>query len=843
MSNYAGNFNSTILLARRLDMNCFSFSRRAGFTLSAVVLWTVAAAGPLVPAIQAQESGEEASAGPVRGSLVEDRAARKLVEAGDARYDADEPAKAVEIWQSVIERYPRSRVRFDAHMRLGNYYLDRDRAYDRARGHFAAAALEENRDDDQRAEAMLKMGICFYEARNYGKSFQVMRDVIENFPVSPQVNEAYYYIGLGHYQLGHYSRAIDALQKVGTAFAADDNTVERVEAGKRLFVKVEDADLAALEAGAQVQVICETAHGDKETVTCYPVGRNVRLILGSIVTELGQPQPGNGILEVRGQDDVIVTYTDAHTADRKFDQPRTRQVSVVGNAVVRVTDGAYRDTLQGVVLGREMHVQITDADHDLTDQADTLTAIVAVYREKSPEQIEAETAAARAKAVQEGLDIDVLEIEVDPYQEIDRLEVELTEAKLPRSRTPDGAAPPSESGLDGGAGDSAAGGSTPGPGNAADAAAGGEGEPPAGNNQGEGRDQPSQASPSLSDDAVHSGVFRTSVSVEKAEEPVADDDALQAMPGDVVRVLYLDERHRGDGTRSLVAQVRCVEGNLGAVRVTRSEISDQELLVRTKLKTAGALTNIGNRYKEFGLKTNADAKYQEALAVCEEISDLARQLGGRLLEETYVQLWRIYYEMDRLPLAAAMAQRLQQEFPNSSYVDDALLQLADVSRTQGEYGRAISIYQRLVAMQTSLLRGEAQFGIAQCYEAMANAAAENNANGAPQLFDRAFQEYKKVFDQFPDSGRVGEAVAKMANYYYQQRDYARAIDTFETVLNDHPDAQYLDVILFNYGRCLYRMNRRAEAKRQFDQLIADFPESPLAADAKKISEALAKTGG
>ncbi len=51
------------------------------------------------------------------------------------------------------------------------------------------------------------------------------------------------------------------------------------------------------------------------------------------------------------------------------------------------------------------------------------------------------------------------------------------------------------------------------------------------------------------------------------------------------------------------------------------------------------------------------------------------------------------------------------------------------------------------------------------------------------------------------------------------------------------------MILFNYGRCLYRMDRKGEARKQFDQLIADFPESPLAADAKKISEKLATAGG
>ncbi|MEL0120650.1 MAG: hypothetical protein VXB01_17070, partial [Opitutae bacterium] len=58
--------------------------------------------------VQAQQEGKPL----LRGSLIEDRAARKLIEAGDTRYDAGEKDKAVEIWTSVLERYPRSKQRF-----------------------------------------------------------------------------------------------------------------------------------------------------------------------------------------------------------------------------------------------------------------------------------------------------------------------------------------------------------------------------------------------------------------------------------------------------------------------------------------------------------------------------------------------------------------------------------------------------------------------------------------------------------------------------------------------------------------------------------------------------------
>jgi TolA-binding protein len=766
--------------------------------------------------------------GPVRGSIIEDRAARKLVEAGDARLEADESSKAVEIWQSVIERYPTSRVRFEAHIRLGNYYLERDRAYDKARVQFGEVASEENRDNDQRAEATLKMGMCFYEARNFGKCFSVMRDVIEHFPVSKQVNQAYYYIGLGHFQLGHYSRAIDALEKVGTSMGEDDSQLEKVEAGKRLFVKIEDADLAALETDAPVIVQCETSGGDVEQVKCFPVGRNVRIVLGSVVTTLGVPQKNSGRLEVKGDDTVKVVYIDEHTADKQFNRQVLHEAKVVGDGVVSITDGAFAETLQGVVLGKAVNIQTNDPDRDLTDGSDQIEVTVEVHRAKTEDEMEQEAVALLASNADVELDENG-QPKIARYQKVDELSVTLSEVVVETIRPVDDVAPVVDDAI-----------VNAGTATVSTAVTGAQPVDREATTVAENSTESTTTNDRQAvKDTIHSGVFRSAVPLVRNSEVVAGDVILQAMPGDLIRVNYRDEKNTGEGLLLVKGEARCIEGNLGGVRVTRTEISDRELRVRTRLKTAHALTNIATRYKEFGLKRNADAKYESALVLCEEIMTEARQLGGRLLEETYVQLWKIYFEMDRLELAAAMAQRLQREFPNSGFVDDALLQLADVAVSQGNLNRAIGLYNRLVNMQTSQLRGEAQFGVAECYEKMAEATTEARAQ---QLFDRSFQEFKKVFDQFPDSGRVGEAVARMANYYYRQKDYARAIDTFETVLANHPDAKFLDVILFNYGRCLYRMDRRADARRRFDQLIGDYPESALAEDARKISEALARAG-
>jgi TolA-binding protein len=763
------------------------------------------------------------AAPPVRGSIIEDRAARKLNDAGELRYDAGEQEKAIELWRSVIERYPRSKARFQAHLKLGEHHLTKGNAYEKARTHFEAVASEDNKDGQQRAEATLKMGVCFFEGRHYGQCFKVMRKVIEEFPVAEQVNEAYYYIGLGHFKQGHYGRAIAALEKVGTAVGDKDQNAEKLEAGKRFFVKIEDADLAILKKDEAVSVKVRTSEGDEEKVKCVPIGRNVRVVLGSIPTRLGKPRPGNGILEVTGTAKVQVDYTDAHTAARAFDVDRKKQVTVVGNALVQVMDGAFAETLRGVVLGKEANVQVSDADRDVSDAADNLKIKVEVLRSKTPLEIEEE----KAKLIAEGaLDpttpgeksLPVLpspepieaKLEVDPFKVIDTVELTLAEAlrKAEEKLIEESANPPAD------------------------------GNSPATAPEPKDEDLVKEIEQQQNDGSIHTGLFRGTVPVESAEVVVAGDPRLQAQPGDLIRLSYTDTLNIGAGPRDLATAAKCVEGNLGGVRVTRTEISDAELELKTKLKTASALTQIGTQYRDFGLDEKAKLKYEEALGVCEEVVTQARKIGGGLLEETYMQLWRIYFSMDRLNLAAAMSLRLQREFPESIYLDEAILQQARVAQKSGDFARAIALYTNLTRLTKSQLRGEGQYGIGECYEAMARAARGN----AEQMYERAFQAYKTVFDHFPESGRVGDAVAKMASFYYQKKDYARAVDVFEKVLSDHPDANFLDVILFNYGRCLFRMNRKAEASKRFNQLIDEFPGSSLAPEAKRISQALTKSG-
>lgn len=703
---------------------------------------------------QAQEEKAE------RGSIIEDRAARKLLQAGDVRMELGETGKAVEVWESVIDRYPRSRIRFEAHLRVADFLHEKERAHDRARAHYEAASAEENPDENARIRGLLMSGVCHFESARYGHCFKVMRGLISAFPARPEVNDAHYYIGLSHFKQGHYGRAIEAFDKVGTTVSADGPAAEKVEAGRRFHVRIDDKDLAILPRGEAVTVRATTTSGDEEMLRCDLVGQAAKVALGSLPTKLAAPEKSNGILEVRGGDSITVEYIDAHASDRQQDVKRIHQVRVVGTGLARITDGGYDQPLQAAVLGKAVHLEITDADHHTGDTEPSLTATLEVVRNKTSDELDDEL----AKRVAAGEDAEdengiPLRSQLDPDVIVTSKSVTLTESATP-------------------------------------------------------------------------GVFRTSV-------PIGGDGGLPAEPGQRLRLVYQDNEHLGEGTRTCLAEARVIEGNLGDMRVSRPDITDEELRLKTRLRTAGALTKVGGQYDDFGLHEQAMTKYREALVECESLLGDARKQGGKLLEETYVELWRIYFAMNELELALNMSRLLQAEFPNSTYVDEALLQQARVEQQRKDWNRAIQLFSGIVAMRQSTFRGDAQFAIGECYEQMALEAKMGQGEG---LFENAFVAYKKVYEEFPDSSKVGEAVAKMASFYYQKEDYERAVDVFENVLADYPDAAFLDVILFNHGRCLFKLNRKSEARARFEQIIQDFPESTIAPEAVKIVDALRKGG-
>src|SRR6056297_1151009 len=77
-------------------------------------------------------------------------------------------------------------------------------------------------------------------------------------------NMAYYYIGMSHYNLKNWNKAIDSLSLVGTEVedesGEDGDELGRIEIGQRFYAKIEDADVPIMrKLGQPVQARVEVS--------------------------------------------------------------------------------------------------------------------------------------------------------------------------------------------------------------------------------------------------------------------------------------------------------------------------------------------------------------------------------------------------------------------------------------------------------------------------------------------------------------------------------------------------------------------------------------------------------
>lgn len=699
-------------------------------------------------------------------SLVDDKKAKALLDAGDARFEAGELSAALDLYKAVLDRYPVSRWRFLARLKIGKQFL-KEKKFDLALDQFRRVAVEDNKDADQRGDASLQVGICFFEMGKFEEAFGELRKVIKAYPGTPYSNDAYYYIGQAHFKMGRFGNAIEAFKNVGTSIDPGAQEAEKLDAGKRLYVKIDDKDLSAQAGEAGVVVTVLTSSGDKESVTCFPVTPGAPILMGSLRTQLGDAKPGDSIVQLIGTDKITVTYTDKQTADAQLNVTRTKEIKVVGNARVKVVDGAFAEAVGAVVLDKPAFLLVQDSDRDTSAKSDEIEVIVRTKRvvEENPDSEKAEKPITNIQSALEAAE------KAEPvFKVIDEKKVKLVE------KPADGAA------------------------------------------QGA---------------AVHTGVFIGTIAIARQGE-TPNPSAIVAQVNDVLEIEYLDEvsLEAKPATRKTVAKV--IEGNLNPLQVANAKINDEELKFKTALKTSEALKNIGNIYKDLGLTKQSVDRYKQALAETEQVARSYGALNQRLLEQTYVQMWKIYYAMDDLGRAAQMCLELQRRFPESPFVDDALLLMGQVSQKQGKFQEAIGVFRRLAALKNSPLAPAAQFAIGECYEELGT-AQKNKI-----YYDEAFLAFKACFEKFPNSNQAGDALSKMAEYYYSKEDFTRALDLYEEALQQYQDSKFIDVVLYNYGRCLVKMKKLDDAVGKFNQLITTYPNSKMVANAQKIVEAIEK---
>lgn len=116
-----------------------------------------------------------------------------------------------------------------------------------------------------------------------------------------------------------------------------------------------------------------------------------------------------------------------------------------------------------------------------------------------------------------------------------------------------------------------------------------------------------------------------------------------------------------------------------------------------------------------------------------------------------------------------------------------------------------------------------------------------------QKWNQAVDAFQKVKDRYPFSPYALSAEIKIADALYMQENYEEAFVAYQDFERMHPRNDAVPYAVFmegmsNYQRLLSKdrdQTPTSEALRHFQRLLADYPDSPLAAEAKaKIGECL-----
>ncbi len=714
---------------------------------------------------------------PSREEAVNTYAAKALLKKAGDLLTLGETDRGVKMLETIVEQYAETPVRYEAYLALGKHFIDqRDqpRAITVLR-HLRELEPTEDREPtaDERdlyLEGLYLTGVAYFQMKQYGSAFPILRKITTNYPNTVWANQAFYYIGMCHFAQGNWNKSIEALGLVGTFVDPNSPTVSYVEAGRRFYVKIEDGDLPILyRLGKTASVDITTANGDKETVQLRPLGSDSETFLASMPTAIGKPAKGDGTLQVIGGDKLTTTYVDTNTKQGRKDVKRANEVEVVSTASLTFTMGTYESKAPAAFVGQPLHVMLQDVDQDVSDKADKVLVKVISRYKVDPDEAE-----------EEGLTADLTFREEQEYKVRDEVMVQLTE---------------------------------------------------------------------LGEKPVHSGQFANAVPIlaMREDQPVIKNDkVLTCDVGDEVLATYVDDLHIGGRSpRTAKASINVAGEITSRLATSVNYVSDPVLRAKKALVEGSAYLELARIFASMGLKKGASEKATEGLERVDSIIRTDSPIPSEFKEQAFKLRWNLYLTMEDYKAAMATCNLFNRLYPDSPFVDQAMMGIADIRLEEGDYRGARGIYSQVLRLPNSLAKAEAQFRIAQLIEREAEEKAAQQAARTGEtvaanagLNEQAIQQYKLTAERYPESQYAGESLGKLVDYYLQSRDYTRANDLLEQIFEDYPDANFLDSMLLKWVYVAYRMGDYQKAKSKCTQLIFEYPASDHAAKAKKLLPAI-----
>jgi TolA-binding protein len=737
-------------------------------------------AAPLIT--HAQEA--EAPARP-RAAADLDPQAKHLFDKAMELMDYKQHERGLAMLNSIVRDNQGTILAHRAHMAMGKHFLDQRNTAD-ALNHFMlltrvlAPVPGEKQSEDEIAlyqEALFQSGFTQYTAGQYAAAFPMLRRLTEVAGKTTWANQAYFYIGMSHYHMANWNKAIDSLSLVGTEVA--DTAAEdlgRIEIGQRFYSKIVDADVPVMRKLDQpVQATVKVSSGDTEIITGVPVPGKADEMLASAPTALGTAKPNDGLLQMVGGDTLEVTYLDDSTLDGKKGVPRTGKVRAVSTGTVGFYLGDNSTPAYIAYPGQPQVVMLRDADLDTSPGAESITLTVkSLFKTEAKEATEGD----------ELLDIFALEDdEKDKWIERDSITVTLTETgegteirtgvflgKVPLAPVAEG------------------------------------------------------VEPTTKDDTLHTAELdELSISYTDKVHLYGDD------PRDSeTRIKVSGSVNSGVSADQYVVFEELLKARKGSVEAEAlvglgSIYKDMGLDARAAERANEALNKVDpiimNRAKLPGdlVEQAFKLKWESELLKNDFTSAMATCLAfNRLYPES------VLADQALMTLGRSLADRGEYK------------QAVEV------YGRVLELENPISAAEAQFRIGEVLTKEAEELTAAADEhnskwgkAGLNEATALQARMSAAINAYRKTYQSYPESSFAAEALGRVVRHYVDTDSFAQAAGLLESVFEEYPDAAFLDEMLLLWANVAFRMDDTATAKAKLQQLLFDYPTSQYVAEARK----------
>jgi len=326
--------------------------------------------------------------------------------------------RAIEEIREAKKAAGKTRATYLADLKMGEVHLATDNE-DQAMPIFKKLARMNL--PDVSPVALFWLGTTQLKMNRRDDAIESFRVLWERFSDSDLVRQAIYTIARTYAEQGAFLDAIRLYEAVG---AINSTIAEKVVPGDMLTVKVWDADhyLGTGEYTIPVQV--RSSSGDSERVLLDMNKINHSLFLGTVRVELGEPNPGDGVMQVYGTDMIYVSYKDRFkgltqgekaTAENVSGRKTTSLIQVVADADIRISPTVFVEREEDeediyvekteeelaeerrleqlsaklergeavVRPGNLVYLRVEDADLDRSEKPDTIKVNVFTY---SPER-------------------------------------------------------------------------------------------------------------------------------------------------------------------------------------------------------------------------------------------------------------------------------------------------------------------------------------------------------------------------------------------------------------------------------------------------------------------------